>query len=131
MCCMSSGMSYLRARYFTRRADERYIGSLNHSAPVAAKPSCSRPIEWALTYQLPACQATSLPRTCWAMWPSDDRRVYCHDTARVGSCTEAMVEEYVPSVLWMTMLVVSGERGRSARSWLTYAVGLGPVWRYV
>jgi hypothetical protein len=34
----------------------------------------------ALTYQLPDCQATSLLLTCWAAWPSAERRVYCHDT---------------------------------------------------
>ena len=69
----SRGMSYLSARYFTSLAEFRYIGSEYQVAPEGAKPSCSMPIECMLTYQLPACQATSLVGTCWAMSPSDER----------------------------------------------------------
>jgi len=46
-----------------------------YQLPCAAKPSCSRPMDLALTYQLPACQPTSLAFTCWAMCPSVERRV--------------------------------------------------------
>ena len=72
MCCRSSGMPYRSARYRTSFAEVRYIASV-YQAPCAAKPSCSRPIDLALTYQLPACQATSLALTCWAMCPSAER----------------------------------------------------------
>jgi hypothetical protein len=88
-CWRSSGMPYLPARYLTSFADERYNASV-YQAPSAAKPSCSRPIDFALTYQLPACHATSLCFTCWATCPSDDRSVYCQLTY-VGSCTRFSV----------------------------------------
>ncbi|CAM5657316.1 hypothetical protein SFUMM280S_11494 [Streptomyces fumanus] len=74
MCCRSSGTPYFFARYFTNLADERYIASVYQVSGSVRKPSCSRPIEPALTYQLPACQATSSAFTCWAMWPSVERR---------------------------------------------------------
>ncbi|OUC85981.1 hypothetical protein CA984_39195, partial [Streptosporangium minutum] len=34
-------------------------------------------MERLLTYQFPACQPMSLPRRCWAMWPSPERSVKC------------------------------------------------------
>jgi len=46
-----------------------------YQVPFAAKPSCSMPIDFALTYQLPACQATSLVGTCCAIRPSAERIV--------------------------------------------------------
>lgn len=67
MCCRSSGMPYFLARYFTSRAEERYIASVYQASGLARKPSCSRPIDLALTYQLPACQPTSFAFRCWAM----------------------------------------------------------------
>ncbi|CAM5742744.1 hypothetical protein SHIRM173S_01047 [Streptomyces hirsutus] len=75
MCCRSRGMSYFSERYRTRRAEERYIASVYQASGSARKPSCSSPIDPALTYQLPACQATSFAFTCWAMWPSVERRL--------------------------------------------------------
>lgn len=73
MCCRSSGMSYLAARWRTSLAVDRYISGVYHLAPSAATPSCSMPMEWVLRYQLPACQATSLFFTICVTWPSDER----------------------------------------------------------
>ncbi len=68
-------MPYFFARYVTSRADDRYIASVYQASGSVRKPSCSRPTEALLTYQLPACQATSFAFTCWAMWPSVERSV--------------------------------------------------------
>jgi len=102
MCARSRGMSYFAARYRTRVADDWYIDSVYQSAPCAAKPSCSRPIECVLVYQLPACQATFLLSTWWAMCPSLERKEYCQDTYS-GSVTRASVVSQVASVSWITM----------------------------
>lgn len=72
MCWRSSGMPSRSARCRTSFAEVRYIASV-YQVPCAAKPSCSSPIDFALTYQLPACQPTSLVFTCWAMCPSTER----------------------------------------------------------
>ncbi len=73
MCCRSSGTPYFFARYFTRRAEDRYICSVNQASGCRRNPSCSMPIERAFTNWLPECQAASLILTCWVMWPSLER----------------------------------------------------------
>ena len=49
------------------------VRSVPSDAPVMAKASCSIPIECMLTYQLPACHATSFVWTIWATSPSELR----------------------------------------------------------
>ena len=46
---------------------------MNHFAPCSAKPSFSIPTECVLTYQLPACQATSFVGTICVTKPSEER----------------------------------------------------------
>lgn len=68
-------MWYFAARYFTSRADVRYIDSVYQVPGSVRKPSCSMPTDLELVYQLPACQPTSLVFRCWAMCPSEERTV--------------------------------------------------------
>ncbi len=93
------------------------MASVYQASGSVRKPSCSRPIDAALTYQLPACQATSFAFTCCAMCPSVERRLYCQDTY-VGSWTMFRTPSQAPSVSCTTMYRIRCEAGRFPRSWL-------------